>query len=545
MPTVTFDKKDLLKLLGKKVSDSNLSYYISYLGTDLKRITEEEIIVEVFPNRPDMLSIEGFARALRSFMGLKTGLVKYKVNKTSNKVFVEQSVKKVRPFIKCGIIKGIDMKDELIKSLMQVQEKLHTTHGRNRKKVAIGIHDLDKVRFPLKYKAVDPKRVSFVPLGETLELNLKEILERHPKGQKFSWILEDKEKYPVIFDVKGEVISFPPIINSALTQVTEETKNLFIEVTGENEEAVEKALNIIITSLTERGGKIYSVKIDGKESPKLKTRTIRLNKNYVEEVLGLELKETTIKKLLGRMGYEYKNGRVTIPCYRTDILHQFDIIEDIAIAYGYDKFDFEIPNIATIGFEDPIQDFKRKISYALIGFGFLETNTNNLTSEEEERKAGFNNKLIKVKNSLTQGYNALRKHIIPALMKVLSENKHYEYPQKLFEINTVFYEDETRETRVKEEESLGVVIAGKEEDFTRIKQVITALLRTLNLNFEIEEYNSETFIEGRAARIIINGEEIGCFGEVDPRVIESFQLDMPVSAAELNITRLYKIIYEY
>ncbi len=544
MPTVTFDKKDLLNLLNKKINDNTLSYYISYLGTDLKTINDREVIVEIFPNRPDMLSIEGFARALKAFMGLKSGLIKYKVNKSNNRILVDNNVKKVRPFIRGAIVKNLSMNEALIKSLMNMQEKLHKTHGRNRRKVAIGIHDFDKIKFPIRYKAVDPKKISFTPLNESIEMNLNEILANTTKGKEYSWILEDKEKYPILIDAKDDVVSFPPIINGVVTQVRTETRNIFIDVTGEDEEAVEKALNIIVTSLADRGGKIFSIKIDGKESPKLKPKSLRLNTKYASRILGLNLNETKIKKLLKKMGYDYSNAKVSIPCYRTDILHQFDIIEDMAIAYGYDKFEPEIPNIATIAEEDEEYAFSRRLSELLIGFGFLEANTNNLTKEEEEKKTGFNDKIVKIRNSLNQEYTGLRRHILPALMKVLSENKHYEYPQEIFEINSIFSKDENFETGVKEELDLGIVMAGIEKDFTKIKEVVDALFKSLNLTFDIEEYSSETFIEGRGARIISEGEELGYFGEINPEVIESFQLDMPVVGAEINVTHLFNIIKE-
>lgn len=542
MPTVVFEKKEVLKLLGKKINEQTLAENISYLGTDLKSINEEEIVVEIFPNRPDMLSVEGFARALSAFMSIKPGLRKYKVKPSNKRVKVEQSVKNVRPYIKCAILRNVELNTSEIKNLMQLQEKLHQTHGRDRRKVAIGVHDYEKIKFPLKYKAVEPSKISFIPLGETIEMNLKQILEVHPKGKKYAWILEDKQKYPIIIDAKDDVISFPPIINSVITQVTEGTKNIFIDITGEDEAAVEQALNIIVTSLADKGAEIFSVKVNGKETPKLKSRVVKLNVKYASKILGIRLKEGDVKKLLARMGYSYNAGKAIIPCYRTDILHQYDIIEDIAIAYGYNKINPELPNISTIAKEDKKYYFNKKLSYVLVGFGFLETNTVSLTSEANETKCGFREKLVLIKNSATQGYNALRKHIIPSLLNVLSENKHNSYPQRIFEIGTVFEEDETQETKVREETILGIASAGTEEDFTRMKQTISAILNNLDLKFSFEEFSHEAFIEGRSARIVVDEQEIGFFGEISPLIIESLQLEIPIAACEINTTKLFHII---
>ncbi len=542
MPTLTFDKKDLLNLIGRKIRDEELSHAISYLGTDLKRIEKDDIVVEIFPNRTDLLTIEGFARAIKAFLGIKTGIIDYKVNKSKEKIIIENNVKRVRPFIAGAIIRNIKVTDKIIKSLMQVQEKIHKTYGRNRRKVAIGIHDLKEIKFPLKYKAVHPTKISFIPLNETEEMNLEEILKKHPKGKDYAWILEDKEKYPILLDKDNQVVSFPPIINSSRTQVTEKTTDIFIEVTGEDENAVNKTLNILSTSLAMRGGKIYTIKVGKDETPNLKPTKMRFSTKYASEILGIELNEKKVKKLLKRMNLDYSNKKAIIPAYRTDILHPFDIVEDIAIAYGYDKIEGELPDISTIGEEDKEEKFSRKIIEMLIGFGLLETNTNNITNESEEKKAGFKGDLIQIKNSVTIGYTSLRKHILPSLMKVLSDNKHYDYPQNLFEINTVFYEDNDEETKVREEKDLGIVLCGKEEDFTKIKRIIDAIMRSINLNYQIEEHASETFIPGRAASIIINGEEIGFFGEVNPQVIENFQLDMPLVGAEIRMSRLFKIL---
>jgi phenylalanyl-tRNA synthetase beta chain len=542
MPTVNFEKKEVLKLLGKKINEQALAESISYIGTDLKSINDEELVVEIFPNRPDMLSVEGFARALSAFMNIRPGLRKYKVKPSNKRVKVEQSVKNVRPYIKCAIVKNVELNASEIKNLMQLQEKLHQTHGRDRRKVAIGIHDYDKIKFPLKYKAVEPSKISFIPLGETIEMNLEQILEVHPKGKKYAWILEDKQKYPIIIDAKDDVISFPPLINGVITQVTVGTKNIFIDVTGDDETAVEQALNIVVTSLAERGAGILSVKVNGKETPRLKSRVVKLNVKYASKILGIKLKEGDVKKLLAKMGYSYNAGKAIVPCYRTDILHQYDIIEDIAIAYGYNKITPELPNISTIAEEDNRYNFNKKIALVMVGFGFLETNTVSLTSEANETKCGFREKLVLVKNSATQGYNALRKHIIPSLLNVISENKHNSYPQRIFEIGTVFSENVEQETKVMEESVLGIASAGTEEDFTRMKQIIISLLNNLDLKFSFEDISHEAFIEGRCAKIVAEEQEIGFFGEIGPLIIESLQLEIPIVVAEINITRLFNMI---
>lgn len=261
MPTVEFDFQELNSLLGRKFKPQELMHRISMLGVDMESIDNDKIIMEIFPDRPDMLGIEGFARALKGTLEIEKGLPVYSAEDSGIKLFVDSSVNRVRPFIVAGIIREISFTQEKLVSLMDIQEKLHITHGRNRKKVAIGVHDMSRIEAPFFYKAVNPTEISFIPLDMKEELNLNEILKKHPKGRDFAWVLEGLERYPIILDKNKNVLSFPPIINGELTRVNEATTDMFIEVTGLDQRAVNQALNILMTSIVDRGGKAYTVEI--------------------------------------------------------------------------------------------------------------------------------------------------------------------------------------------------------------------------------------------------------------------------------------------
>ncbi|HPA49264.1 MAG TPA: phenylalanine--tRNA ligase subunit beta, partial [Methanofastidiosum sp.] len=288
MPTVNFDKNEFLTLLGKTVDDKILSDRISMIGTDLETVNPE-IIVEVFPDRPDMLSIEGFTNALKGFMGISKGPIDFKVIKSNYEGKVDSKVKSVRPYAIGAIVKGIKFDDNTIKSLMQIQEKLHITHGRNRKKVAIGVHDLDKIKFPIKYTTM-PRDFSFIPLEFDKKISIDEILKIHPKGVAYAHLLSSFEECPIWLDSNNEVLSMPPIINGDNTKVTETTKNLFIDITGTHKKSIEYALNIILMGLFIRGGEIHSFKLndEGKDwiYPNLDRETMALDINYSNKVLG-------------------------------------------------------------------------------------------------------------------------------------------------------------------------------------------------------------------------------------------------------------------
>ena len=181
MPSVNFNTKEVAGMVGG-VSVDQLKERIPMLGVDLVSIDETSIEMEVFPNRPDMLSVEGFARALRGFLGMEKGLKKYEIQRGSLVMHVDSSVNALRPFAVAAAVYNLQISEDFLVSIMNVQEKLHTTHGRNRVKVAIGVHDLDKVKSPFTFKAVRPSEISFTPLDMSSDMNLSEILRR-PEGK--------------------------------------------------------------------------------------------------------------------------------------------------------------------------------------------------------------------------------------------------------------------------------------------------------------------------------------------------------------------------
>jgi len=279
---------------------------------------------------------------------------------------------------------------------------------------------------------------------------------------------------------------------------------------------------------------------DGKKTtPDLEPRRMKLDVTFINRWLGLKLSEDQMAKLLSQMGYGYDTGFVLIPGYRADILHMVDIAEDVAIAYGYDKFESDIPNVATIGEESAMEAFRRKVSDILIGLGLIETNTYNLTnSDDQNAKMGVDIPVVELESAVNIDYNILRAWMIPSLMKVLQDNKNNEYPQNIFESGTCFKLDAEQETGVAEFTRLAVALCSQDVDFTRIKQVFDCLMSALDIEYESKEAEHPSFIPGRVARIYVKGNSIAYIGEVAPDILENWSLDMPVACFELNLTDL-------
>lgn len=550
MPTITLSKTIVETLIGKKLPVEKLKDRISMLGTDLEGIEGDKIHVEIFPNRPDLLSEQGFARALASFIDTKPGLQQYTIKKSGFKVVVDPSVS-MRPYTVCALVRNMVFTDERIRELMQVQEKLATTHGRNRKKSAYGIYPADTITFPVTYEAKDPTKIKFKPLGFHQEMLASEVPERHPKGREYKHIAEGWKKYPFFIDAKGKVMCMLPFTNSNDTgKIYLTTKNVFIECTGTDLQNVQVALNIIVTTLADMGGEVYSLDIvypnKTMTTPNLQPTKMKLDLSYVNKRLGLQLTEKEAIRLLRRMGYGYEKGNALIPAYRADVLHQVDLIEDIAIAYGYENFEEIIPRVATIGEESRFDVFKNRLAQHLVGLGLFETNTYHLIDKHVQTSLANNPaEVVEIVDPVSQEYNSLRFWMIPSLLCVLRENKHYEYPQRIFEAGTIFYHDKAvPETGIQEITRLCLMSSHQNADFTDVKQMLDYVLRALDIVYYVEETEHPSFIPGRVGRVIAQGRKIAYVGEIHPNVLQNFGLEMPVCAAELNLQELFELMGE-
>lgn len=552
MPTVNLNRKVLEELIRKKIPDQMLKDRISMLGTDLKSVSAKEIVVEVFPNRPDMLSEQGFARAFASFIGARTGLRKYHAGKGGYTVNVDRSVKKIRPYTVCAVVKNLKFDDEKIREIIQIQEKLHVTLCRKRKKGAIGIYPMEAIKFPIKYMAKKPREIRFRPLESRKEMTGLQILSQHPAGREYAHLLEGLDRFPIFIDADKQILSLPPIINSHLTgKITERTKEVFIECSGPDLDTLKVCLNIIVTALNDMGGQIFAVDVRYPQgyscktltTPDIKPKKWKVDLKFVNKMLGLDLKERDMKKLLERMGFGYEKGRVLVPAYRADIMHQIDFVEDIAIAYGYENFEPVIPNVSTIGEEDSFETFKRYVAEIFAGLGLLECETYNLTNKDDlNKKMNTDLPVVELQNAVNVDYNVLRPWVLPSLMRILKENKHYEYPQNVFTIGTVFRENRKTETGVEEFCRVAVALCSLEADYTKIRQMFDYLMRCLDLKPRFSAKDHPSFIPGRSARASVRGRDIAYIGEVHPEVLQNWDLQLPTAAFELNLTELFSVL---
>jgi phenylalanyl-tRNA synthetase beta chain len=439
---------------------------------------------------------------------------------------------------------------------MHLQDKLDKTYGRNRQKTSIGIYNLDLISPPLEYTVAKPNEVSFVPLGFTEKMSLAEILERHPKGIEYGGIVKNHPVYPMLFDSKGNALSFPPIINSNdLGKVAEETRNLLVEVTGTIHKTLLNTLNLVTSALVDRGGKAYSAIIHYPENseyqdkevvtPDFSSRCMSLNVEYANKLLGLNLSAHRISELLLTAGLGIEKTmadsvEVIVPCYRVDVMHQVDLIEDVAIAYGYNNIEPLWRELATTGRAKPNQrliDIAREL---MVGLGYQEILTYTLTNQETlfEKMNTQKTKNVEIANPQVVTMNCLRNWLLPSIMEFLSNNQSVEFPQKIFELGNVTVLDDAKESKTGDEEWLCAATTHANSNFSEIKSALDAFMNNFGVNWQIKETIHPSFIEGRAGKVIVAGSEVGVVGEINPLVLEAWKLENPAAAFEVNFKKI-------
>ncbi|TFG14456.1 phenylalanine--tRNA ligase subunit beta [Candidatus Thorarchaeota archaeon] len=540
---------DLLELIGTKMSLSELEETLFLLKAEVEDVKGNQIQIEINPDRQDMLSAEGIARVIKSFIGINTEPHRYAVAASGKKIIVKRGLARIRRYISCGIVKGIQSHSELIKEYMRLQEALTSTHGRNRRNASIGLYVHDDLEFPVKYYAEKPEKIEFVPLGNQETMTAPEILRKHEKGQEFGYIIEKFKKWPLLVDDENKILSLPPIINSNdLGRITEETENIFVEVTGTHLPTVNQALNIMLTSLVERGGTIESVEVhypDGKRviTPSLEPTKMHLGLGEIHGLIGLDLTTRQVLECLRKMGYGGKaigkgTVEVEIPPYRVDVLHVVDVIEDVAIGYGFDKIQPTMPETMTRGKLLSTTRLKDKIRDLLIGAGYQEILSYILSSPEILNEKMLRDRaLVRTLNPKSRDYSVLRNSLLPILLDFVSQNQHTDYPQKIFEIGDIVIPDKEKETRTKQVPSVAGVIIDSEVNLTILMNELGFLLRNLGLEeeFSFTRSTDTAFIDGRYASIEVAGKSVGYFGQIGPLVLKNFNLSKPVIGFEMEL----------
>jgi phenylalanyl-tRNA synthetase beta chain len=537
---IYFDRFERLSGLSKeKILDR-----LPYLGLDIEGTDDESVRVEYNPNRPDFSTDYGIARALRGIVGKETGLKSYRAAPGKTEVFAGKGLPKVRPFIACAVARNLRLDEETIRQLISMQEDLHNGLGRKRRKVSIGLHDLEKIAFPVYYSGKDAS-FAFTPLGSEEEMTVEGILRKTETGIAYGSILAGAPAYPMLYDSEGMVLSFPPIINGNKTKVETRTRGLFVDVTSTDPRLGNEALAIICCALADAGAAIETVTVKYAKTktvtPALAPTKMKFDAKLAEAVTGLPLSKKEMKESLRRSRLDLDSkGFAAIPSYRVDILHPVDLTEEVVIGYGLDKMTASYPPSADAGRFDPRITSVEAMCLTMAEAGFDETVNFDLVDDSTlygkfGRSAASK---LEVDNPRSMEHYLLRDSLLPSLMAVLGRNTKNEYPQRVFEAGKVFL---ATGTGLAEATSIAALSAHSSSSFTEAKMHLEALVtRHFGEPAETRPASHWAFAEGRSAQAFVKGASLGFLGEVKPSALAAFGVDAPVCGFELDLSKRSK-----
>ena len=580
MPTISVPQSllaDLMQQHGYTHDVEDVEQRLPLLGTDIDACTADQLDIEIFPDRPDLLSGETLAFAMRNFLHGAESKPGMPSTPSGVTMTVSPDLKTIRPVVFGAVVKNVpvpvdeEAREGFIKALMDHQEKLHFALGRGRQRASIGVHDLANLQPPFRVEAVDGA-AAFIPLGEDESMTIDEILLKHPKGVEYAHLLDGMNRFPLILDQTDDVLSFPPIINGSHTTVTHGTKDFFIDVTGWDVRACEAALMLVCLQLRERGGEVQSVEIttcDGEmmtmPSPEGHRHTVP--EELVNHLLGRTMTDEETINALTRMGGRF-HGRVSappeapvvassmaeasqgthlldieMPRWRFDVLHPVDIVEDIAIGHGYEDLGQDYPKAHLTATARADHHLRRRLREALQGMGFLQIQSLTLSNMDDQfakMRWTPNHEVTHITNPITVDHTILRQHLMPGLIRLLAANKHHDLPQRVYELGTVVRNHTNTER-------LAFLSAERSGGFAAVRGRLQAFCRDLGIaswRAEPLQENEGPWLAGRGAKLLVGTTWIGCFGELDPTIAGQYELNVPLNGAELDVKALMDVVVD-
>jgi len=583
MPVVDIDPDELRDLTGHDdKTDDEFRDDLFGLGLEFEGETDDGLLqFEFGPDRLDRLSVEGVARSLRYHYGDDRGVAVPDTNDPDFTFVVDGDVPDERPYVTGAIVRGIDLDDAALESLIQLQEKLHATIGRKRAKGAIGIHDLVAIKGDslhetsggnsITYTGITPDGDTFVPLDSDRELTPAEVLEEHATGRTYADLVADYDRYPAIYDELG-LFSFPPVINGRRTEVSTDSRELLIELTGTDQWTIDRMCAIICYALSARGATIEAVEVEyhggtdagGRtlQRPDFEVRTKSVTHDRIETLLGVELTERDAVDLFERSGLDavVADGdesddaddaattyEVSIPPYRVDVLHPLDLVDDVGRAYGFDELEPRYPDVGTVGGRHERSRLEAATRDVLTGLGFEDLLNFHMTADAEVHdRMGVEpgtdtlggGEPVEITEPYSGDYTILRPWALPSLLMVLENNTHRAYPQDLAEVGLVAERDDDVNTRVAESRHVAGVLARTDATYEDAKARLQAICRSFGVDLETPPTEHPSFIDGRTASVVIDGESVGVVGELHPAVLVEHDLELPVAGFEFALEAL-------
>ncbi|XP_029211120.2 phenylalanine--tRNA ligase beta subunit-like [Acropora muricata] len=577
MPTIDVRRDLLFKAIGKEYSDEEFEELCFDFGLELDEVITEgdsgkdEVVIykiEIPANRYDLLCLEGISRGIQIFMG-KIKAPRYKTiypDGGLQRLKMSKNTALVRPHCVAALLRNITFTKASYDSFIDLQDKLHHNLCRRRSLVAIGTHDFDTIQGPFLYDALPPQDIKFKPLNQNKEFTAVELMELY-KGEshlkQYLSIIRDKPVYPVIFDANGVVLSMPPIINGEHSKITMKTRNVFIESTATDLHKAKIVLDTLVTMFSVYCDEPFvteAVEVEQPDGsvvvyPELRYRHEVVCVEQINKNIGIKESPERLADLLTRMCLlsevtdDGKSVRVEIPPTRADIIHECDIIEDVAISYGFNNVVKTIPPTNTIANQFKLNTLCDLLRQEIAQAGFTEVLTFALCSRddvsEKLKKSLSLSKAVHIANPKTLEFQVARTTLIPGILKTVSCNKKMPLPMKLFEISDVVHSDERKDVGARNHRRFCAINYNKTPGFEVIHGLLDRTMQLLEVSYTddktsttgyyLKAHEDGTFFPGRCALVIANGRQIGIMGVLHPDVVHNFELNLPCAILELDV----------
>ena len=568
MPKIEVNEKLFFELVGRRMEAPELEEALTAAKAELDGYgqdgegpgAERTIKIELNDtNRPDLWSTAGVARQLRVYAGGPIPEYPFFSSEGDAKpsryrIAVDASVKEVRPYLAAFVISGKPISDAMLKDAIQTQEKLCANFGRKRKSVSMGLYRIELIKWPVSYKAADPDAVAFTPLGLDAKLSLRAILEEHPKGKEYGHIIAGHPKFPLLQGADGGILSMAPVINSAdIGAVQVGDRDLLVEFTGTDMPSVALSAAIVACDFADAGYEIAPVAVDypydtplgrSVNFPYYFQAPASVDSGRVSKLLGDSIGPEAVVAALGRMAVRAEahgqHVRAFPPEYRNDFLHAADLVEDVMIGRGMASFKPERPKDFTIGRLHPIERYSREAKNLLVGMGYQEMIYNYLGSKRDyiDRMNVRGDDALFISNPMTENFAVVRPSILPSLLASESVSSKAAYPHRIFESGKVAFKDPAENYGSRTRQRVGMLSCHAAADYNEMAGAVAAFLFYLGFDYAVEDAEDPRFMAGRQARVMVRGEEVGVFGEINPFVLENWGITMPCAACELDLESL-------
>jgi phenylalanyl-tRNA synthetase beta chain len=582
MPTVSVSRDRLFALLTRNYTEHEFDELCFDFGLELDDVCEEaptpgaapEVMykVEIPANRFDLLCIEGLAQALRVFLGIDAAapVVTIAERAAPVAIVVAPETASVRRYIVGAVLRDMQIGEDAYQSLIDLQEKLHQNICRRRTLVAIGTHDLDALTPPFRYEALPPSDIAFVPLRPndatyTAAQLVNDVYNDDVQLKKYTHIIRDSPRYPVLLDANREVLSLPPIINGHLSRISTSTRNLFIECTATDLTKATIVLNTLVAMFSRYCATPFSVEpvsvtyeADGvvMKTPDLCTPRVTADVGYINRSIGVDIPGSTIVSLLRRMQLPATHNSdtdsigVNVPITRSDVLHACDIMNDVAIGYGFNEVPEQMPQAATVGKQFPLNhlsDLVRREAFAQQGYTEVLTwvTVSNAENFDMLQRVDDGATAVKIGNPKTLEFQECRTSLLPGLLKTLRENRKTKIPVRLFEVGDVVMKDPTAEVLASNRRKMAAIYCASSAGFEVIQGLLDQVMITLGVRkgdgsgktWCLDEVICEdcAFLPKRRATVVYDGCRVGCVGWIHPNVLNNFSLAYPCSAFEVDL----------